>query len=122
MGATAVNLSDVKVRYYFTKDGSAAMNAWIDWAQLGGTNIQVTFGSASGTGADAYVELTFASGAGTLAPNGQSGDIQLRMAKTDWSNFNEADDYSYDPTKTAYADWSKVTLILNGTLVWGTEP
>ncbi|MFC4302367.1 cellulase family glycosylhydrolase [Cohnella boryungensis] len=121
-GATAVSLSDVKVRYYFTKDGSAGMNAWIDWAQIGGTNIQLTFGSAAGTGADTYAELSFGAGAGSLAPGGQTGDIQLRMTKTDWTNFNEADDYSFDPTKTAYADWSKVTLYENGTLAWGTEP
>ncbi|MFC4302366.1 glycoside hydrolase family 9 protein [Cohnella boryungensis] len=121
-GTTAVSLSNVKVRYYFTKEGSAGMNAWIDWAQIGGTNIQVTFGSAAGTGADTYAELTFTAGAGTLAPGAQTGDIQLRMAKTDWTNFNEANDYSFDPTKTAYADWSKTTLYMNGTLVWGAEP
>jgi hypothetical protein len=121
-GTTAVSLSNVKVRYYFTKEGSAGMNAWIDWAQIGGTNIQVTFGSAAGSGADTYAELTFTAGAGTLAPGGQTGDIQLRMAKTDWTNFNEANDYSFDPTKTAYADWSQMTLYLNGTLVWGVEP
>ncbi|WP_256758962.1 glycoside hydrolase family 9 protein [Cohnella sp. WQ 127256] len=121
-GSTTVSLSNVKVRYYFTKEGSSAMNAWIDWAQIGGTNIQVTFGSASGTGADTYAELSFTPGAGSLAPNGQTGDIQLRMAKTDWSNFNETGDYSYDPTKTTYTDWSKATLYLNGTLAWGMEP
>jgi len=121
-GTSAVNLSDLKVRYYFTKDGSSAMNSWVDWAQVGTANVQVTFGTASGTGADTYAEISFASGAGSIAANGQTGDIQLRLAKTDWSNFNEANDYSYDSTKTAYADWSKVTLYKNGVLVWGTEP
>jgi len=121
-GSTAVSLSGLKIRYYFTKDSNAAMNAWIDWAQVGGSNIQVTFGSLSRPGADTYAELSFTSGAGSIAANGQTGDIQLRMSKTDWSNFNEADDYSFDPTKTAYADWSKVTLYQNGTLVWGVEP
>jgi len=121
-GSTAVSLSGLKIRYYFTKDSNAAMSAWIDWAQVGSSNVQVTFGSLSKTGADTYAEISFASGAGSIAANGQTGDIQLRMSKTDWSNFNEADDYSFDPTKTAYADWSKVTLYQNGTLVWGVEP
>ncbi len=35
---------------------------------------------------------------------------------------NEANDYSFDPTKTSFADWSNVTLFQNGALVWGTEP
>ncbi|WP_339276342.1 glycoside hydrolase family 6 protein [Paenibacillus sp. FSL W8-0426] len=114
-GNTAVNLSDLKLRYYFTKEGSAAMDSAIDYAQIGGSNIQRTF-------ADGYVELSFTAGAGSIPAGGQSGDIQLRMYKTDWSNFDETDDYSYDPTKASYQDWSKVTLYKDGSLVWGIEP
>ncbi|WP_239618031.1 lytic polysaccharide monooxygenase [Cohnella mopanensis] len=121
-GTSAVSLSTIKVRYYFTKDGTAALNAFIDWAQIGGSNITTTFVSASGINTDTYVELGFTAGAGTIAAGGQTGDIQLRLAKADWSNFNEANDYSYDPTKTAYANWDHVTLYQNGTLVWGTAP
>jgi mannan endo-1,4-beta-mannosidase len=121
-GTSAVSLSQLKIRYYFTKDGNQALDSWIDWAQVGGANIQRTFGSASGTNADTYVELTFTSGAGSIPAGGQSGDIQLRISKTDWTNFNEANDYSFDPSKTSYADWSKVTLYQNGAKVWGTEP
>jgi cellulose 1,4-beta-cellobiosidase len=115
LGSTAVNLSDLKLRYYFTKEGSAAMDSAIDWAVVGAANIDRTFG-------DGYVELSFKSGAGSIAAGGQSGDIQLRMFKTDWSNFDESDDYSYDPTKTSYQDWDKVTLYQGGSLVWGIEP
>ncbi len=121
-GNSAVDLSSLKIRYYFTKDSSQNMNAWIDWAQVGGSNIQTTFSSASGTNTDTYVELSFSAGAGSIQSNGQSGDIQLRMSKTDWSNFNESNDYSFDSTKTSYTDWDRVTLYQNGTLVWGTAP
>ncbi|MGQ8870712.1 glycoside hydrolase family 6 protein [Paenibacillus sp. TSA_86.1] len=115
LGSTAVNLSDLKLRYYFTKEGTAAMDSSIDWAVVGAANIERTFG-------DGYVELSFKSGAGSIAAGGQSGDIQLRMFKTDWSNFDESNDYSYDPTKTSYQDWDKVTLYQGGSLVWGIEP
>ncbi|MCZ8520328.1 MULTISPECIES: glycoside hydrolase family 9 protein [Paenibacillus] len=121
-GTTAVKLSDLKVRYYFTKDGSQALSSWVDWAQIGSGNVNRTFGTAAGTGADTYVELSFADTAGSIPAGGQTGDIQLRIAKSDWSSFNEAGDYSFDPSKTAYADWSKVTLYQGGTLVWGTQP
>jgi hypothetical protein len=114
-GTTAVNLSDLKIRYYFSQDGGPTMNSWIDWAQVGGSNITRTF-------TDSYVELSFNSAAGAITAGGQSGEIQLRMSKADWSNFNEANDYSYDPTKTSFADWNRVTLYQNGTLVWGIEP
>lgn len=121
-GTSAVNLSSLKLRYYFTKDGNQTMNAWIDWAQVGSSNIQTAFGSVSGTHADTYVELSFTAAAGSIAPGGQTGDIQLRMSKSDWSNFNENNDYSFDATKTSYTDWNKVTLYNNGVLVWGIEP
>ncbi|MFX3651315.1 MAG: glycoside hydrolase family 6 protein [Paenibacillus sp.] len=115
LGSTAVNLSDLKIRYYFSKEGSAAMDSAIDYAQVGGANIQRTF-------TDSYVELSFTSDAGSIQAGGQTGDIQLRMYKTDWSNFDESNDYSFDPTKTSYQDWNKVTLYQDGNLVWGIEP
>lgn len=114
-GTTAVDLSGLKLRYYFSKDGTQSMSSWVDWAPIGAENIQRTF-------TDAYVELSFTAAAGSISAGGETGEIQLRMAKSDWSNFNEADDYSFDPTKTAYTDWDKVTLYLDDSLVWGVEP
>lgn len=114
-GSTAVKLSDVKLRYYFTKEGSDAMQAWVDWAQVGSSNVVVTF-------TDSYMEVGFTSGAGSLAPGGQTGDIQIRAAKSSWTNFDETDDYSYNATQTSFANWEKVTLYQNGELVWGIEP
>lgn len=115
IGNTPVSLSDLTIRYYFTKEGTADMDSAIDWAPVGSENIQRTF-------TDSYVELSFTTAAGSIQPGGQSGDIQLRMYKTDWSNFDETNDYSYDPTKTSYQDWEKVTLYKDGILVWGIEP
>lgn len=98
------------------------MNASIDWAQIGASNISAAFANFTGSNTDTYVELSFSAAAGSIPAGGQTGDIQLRMYKADWSNFNEANDYSYDGAKTAYADWNRVTLHQNGTLVWGTTP
>ena len=70
-------------------------------------------------GADAYLEVGFTGG--TLAPGASTGDIQLRFAKADWSPLNEDDDHSFG-TPTAYADWSRVTGHLDGTLAWGSLP
>ncbi len=123
-GTTAVNLGDVKLRYYLTKDGSANLSFWCDYAQVGTSAVSgsfVTINPAT-TGADTYLEISFGSAAGSIAAGGQTGDIQIRIAKSDWSNFNEANDYSFDGTKSAFADWNKVTVYQNGTLAWGIEP
>jgi endoglucanase len=114
-GSSPVSLDTLTMRYFFSKEGNATMSSWVDWAAIGAANIQRTF-------ADTYVEISFSAAAGSIPAGGQTGDIQLRMAKSDWSGFNESNDYSFDATKTQLTDWDKVTLYQNGQLVWGVEP
>ena len=120
-GSTAVDLSNVTVRYWFTGDGGTTFTTSCDYAVLGCGNItqNVTAMAASKTGADHYLQVSFTGG--SLAAGASTSDIQSRLNKTDWSNFNEADDYSYG-TNTSYADASKITVYVNGSLVYGTEP
>ncbi|MGN7765294.1 glycoside hydrolase family 48 protein [Paenibacillus sp. 22594] len=123
-GTTAVDLSKLKLRYYYTIDGEKAQQFNVDYATVGSGNVQGSFVKLvpAVAGADYYVEISFSSAAGSLAPGANTGEIQLRINKTDWSNYNEAEDYSYDPTKTVYTDWNRVPLYLNGVLVWGLQP
>ncbi|WP_042201000.1 glycoside hydrolase family 48 protein [Paenibacillus camerounensis] len=123
-GTTSVALKDVKLRYYYTIDGEKDQQFNVDYATLGGSNVLGSFVklTPAATGADYYVEISFTAGAGSLAPGANTGEIQLRINKTDWSNYNEAGDYSYDPSKTSFTDWERVPLYLNDTLAWGLEP
>ncbi len=118
-GTSAVAYADLAIRYWFTSEDNNDLNFWCDWAQLGSENVQGNFGTANGMN---YLEITFDASAGNLNANSDSGDIQTRFSKTNWSNFNENDDYSYDPSKTSYTAHDKVTLYQNGSLVWGEEP
>ncbi|WP_093471758.1 MULTISPECIES: glycoside hydrolase family 6 protein [unclassified Streptomyces] len=121
-GTGAVDLSRVTVRYWFTGESSSAgFQTWCDYAQVGCSTVKtsVTTLPAARTGADHSLDVTFASG--SLAAGANTGDIQLRLTKADWSDFNETDDYSRG-TGTSYADAAKVTVYVGGTLVWGTEP
>jgi endoglucanase len=124
MGGSSVALSGLKIRYYFTKDNATGFQTPIcDYAGVGCGNLSGSIvGMTAVTGADSYLEVAFTSGAGSIAAGGNTGDIQMRFSKSDWSNITETGDYSYDSTKTAYADWTKVTLYSGAALVWGVAP
>ncbi len=118
-GDQPVAYDALTVRYWFTSENSNDLNFWCDWAQLGSQFVNGAFGLANGMN---YIEVSFASGAGSIAATQNSGPIQLRYAKANWSPFNENDDYSYDATSTNYTPNGNITMYLNGSLVWGTEP
>ena len=120
----AVPLSEFKLRYWYTEDGNKAQTYSCDYAIVGCANTTGTFVKMASptTSADNYLEIGFTAAAGTLAIGGQSGLIQVRLNKSDYSNYTQTDDYSFDATKTAYADWNHVTLYHNDDLVWGIEP
>ncbi|MFG2626474.1 glycoside hydrolase family 6 protein [Streptomyces sp. NPDC048473] len=121
-GSAAVDLSTVKVRYWFTPEaGASAFSTACDYAVIGCGNVThgVSSSGSPAAGASHYLEVGF--GSGSLAAGASTGEIQLRLNKTDWSNFNEADDYSR-ATNTAYADASKIAVYAGGALSWGTAP
>jgi cellulose 1,4-beta-cellobiosidase len=125
-GGSSVPLSELKIRYWYTREGTVGQNFFCDFSAIPGgcNNVSGAFVQVSPprTGADFYLDVGFNAAAGSIAAGGQSGEIQARFAKTDWSNYNETGDYSFDPTRTVFTDWDHVTLYRNGTLVWGVEP
>ncbi|MEU8698341.1 endo-1,4-beta-xylanase [Streptomyces sp. NPDC048680] len=121
-GGTAVSLSSVTVRYWFTGDNRASTyNSWCDWSPIDCSTVthRVVAVATPVAGADHYLEVGFTTG--TLAPGASTGEIQLRLNKADWSNFDESDDYSHG-SGTSYADATKITACAGGELAWGIEP
>ena len=121
--SAAIPLSALTVRYWYTIDGAAAQTFNCDYAVMGCSNIVGTFGSLSGgtTTADSYMQIGF-TGSGTIPAGGSSNEIQTRINKSTWAAYTQTNDYSFDATKTAYADWNNMTMYYNGTLIWGVEP
>jgi hypothetical protein len=119
LGTEAIPLTELKLRYYFTLEGDRPLNWWCDYARVGCRNITRRF--QSGPNNTYYMEIGFTEDAGQLSPGGTSGEVQVRFAKDDWSEFLQSDDYSFDPTKIALIAWERVPLFRSGVLVWGTE-
>lgn len=122
-GNMPVNYGDIKVRYWFTKETAASLNYWIDYAKLGAANVigQFVTVNPAVTGADTYLELGVNPAAGTFYPSGSTGNIQYRIAKSDWSVFNHANDYSYKPVGS-FTENVHIGVYYQGTLIYGTEP
>ncbi|TDN38862.1 cellulose binding domain-containing protein [Hymenobacter sp. UV11] len=117
-GNQPVNYADLKVRYWFSPEGAASLNYWFDWAQVGTSNVS---GQVGQKGAEFYFETSFSPSLGQLAPLSSTGDVRFRLAKSDWSNFMEDNDWSYRAPWN-YALNDHVTAYYQGQLVYGIEP
>jgi len=129
-GTTAVDLSTVTIRYYYTIDGAQSQSFWCDYAAITSPSYQTITSDVTGsfvqmttaeTDADYYLEIGFTSAAGSLAAGGIA-ELQTRFAKSDWSNYNQTNDYSFNSSATSYANTSTITVYVSGQLVSGTEP
>jgi hypothetical protein len=122
-GMSAENLAALTVRYWFTADGSTSQTYACDYAMIGCGSINATFVTmaTAKNKADHYMEVSFTGG--SIAAGDHTGEIQTRFHDTNYQvTFDQTNDYSFDATKTMYAQWANITLYRNGTLVWGTEP
>lgn len=120
----AVQYSQVTMRYWLTPENfTGSLGLWIDYAQMGSSKVTMKYVSSNDPRVNAlgYIEYGFTAAAGSLLPGNNSGEIQSRFANSDWSSFNEANDYSMR-TNSSYADNNAITLYHNGVLIWGTEP
>jgi len=117
-----VPLRELTLRYWFTADGAMEFQHWCDYAKVDAKNVTRSVKNLEKPvrDADSYLEVGFAGA--TLEAGSGSGEIQLRLAKHDWMPFDQANDYSFDAGRTAFADTARITLYRNGKLIWGTEP
>jgi endoglucanase len=123
-GTVPLDLTTVKLRYWFTKDDSQQQTFTCDYTKVGSANIIGLFGSLTDptVTADTYFELGFTSGAGKLGSGASTGDIQIRIYKTDYTPYNQANDYSFAPVLLSMGANTKITGYINGNLAYGVEP
>jgi uncharacterized protein YjdB len=121
-GNVPVDYADLSVRYWFTADGSASLNYWIDFTKFGTENVSGQFAAnQQKANADTYFELKAAASLGKLYPLSSTGNIQYRVGKANWSAFDETNDYSYK-TAGSFTENNKITVYYKGQLIYGEEP
>lgn len=122
-GNTPVKLSDVKIRYYYTANGSSEQLFSCDFATIGNNNITGRLVEIPGktAGVDYCLEITFKEGAGLLKKS-DSIELRCRIQKADKSLFTQTDDYSFRSSGNTYSDYDRVTGYINDKLIYGVEP
>jgi len=118
-GSNILLLETIKLRYYFTADNRTPVAASLRYSTgVTTANVIQSFG---GTGNNRWLEIGFKSGAGSLAA-GASVQVKATINDDTWELFTQNGDHSFDPAKTSYADWIKVTGFISGVPKWGTAP
>ncbi|MBN2532755.1 MAG: glycoside hydrolase family 9 protein [Spirochaetales bacterium] len=127
-------LTDVTIRYWFTSEPSLSnLVAASDYADAGQTAITYSFGSA---GSSQYMDIGFTSsanvptwlggdGSSNKLPGGAStGEIQNRFYdQAGHASFTQANDWSFDSSKTNPADWDHLIVLYQGDVIcWGFGP
>lgn len=122
-GTTPISYKDLRARYYFTAEGSSSLRVELDYAQVGDRNVQLTTGrlSPAATNADSYVDVRFTQD-GQLMPGASTGQIRYRVYKSDYSRFDQTNDYSYQEQPQESSSNRRVVLYVGDEKVWGTEP
>ncbi|WP_077610952.1 glycosyl hydrolase [Clostridium sp. Marseille-P2415] len=124
-GGEDLDLSKLVLRYYYTKEGIAPESFYCDNAALRAdkdpwyvpytgqvTGEYVSFDKEE-AGAGRYLEIKFNTTDKFM--KGATLNIDTRTAKTDWSLYDQSDDYSYQKD-------GNITIYYDGQLILGTEP
>jgi len=122
-GADPVDLSHLELRYWYTSGDlrGTTQFAEVDWAAIGAGHVRAELVPTSQGGQNYYLRVTFQPDAGTVSAYGSSGEILLRFHKSDWSTYDQTNDYSFGGSSTPQP-WDRITLYRDGKLVWGNEP
>lgn len=116
-----INLKDVTLRYWYTVGIPKEEVTACDYATLDCGNIQqrIVKMQSPRFSANEYLEISF-SGV-SLAANA-STEIKVRVHKSDWSNYDQSNDYSFVKNVSMYQPTTHVGIYDQGKLIGGQEP
>lgn len=110
-----IDLADVTLRYYYTKEGTSEEEIVIDYA----SSIQPS--DIIATSEDGYINIGFTQDACILKDT-DFIEFLLRMYKLDYTNYDQSDDYSFEPLLTEYDFYKRISMFVKGDKVWGYSP
>lgn len=119
--SSPISLTDVTIRYWYTVDTQQEQVFTCDYATIDCTNVRSSIVKMQPAlpKADTYLEISFTGG--QLAA-GTNTEIKVRVHKSDWSNYDQSNDYSFVPGASNYSPTQQIGVYYKGKLVSGSEP
>ncbi|MBR3039121.1 MAG: glycoside hydrolase family 9 protein [Lachnospiraceae bacterium] len=121
-GKADIELSSIDISYFFSDPDTSKLVFYCDYASIEGEKYQAITDSIKGdfskTGASdktASVKLVIGIKDSKVLPAGHTLNVQVRVARSDWSNMDFGDDYSA-------AGPQYMTVEQGGKILLGTEP
>ncbi len=120
-GSSAIDLTAVTIRYWYTVDGPQPQEFACDYVTIGCNNLRYRFFKLNPAypRADTYLEIGFSSGD---LPAGASTEIKIRVYKSDYANYDQSNDYSFVSGVSTYSPNQHIGLYYNGKLISGSAP
>lgn len=124
-----IDLSKVKARYYFTKEGRADLEPAVYsynkaslkdknyFKQESTSEVKISFHKISGE--LMYMEIGFTSG---VLKKNEYVNVMTAFNNEQWDRLDQSDDYSYIKNSDTLEVTKKVTGYISDKLVWGLEP
>ncbi|AEV69392.1 anti-sigma-I factor RsgI family protein [Acetivibrio clariflavus] len=124
-----IDLRNVKVRYYFTREGRADLEPAVyhysirstrdesRCTQFSNSEVKISFHKVSGS--DMYMEITFTRG---VLKKDEYAYVMTAFNNAKWDRMDQSDDYSFIPDAYDFKVTQKVTGYISDKLVWGKEP
>lgn len=110
-------MTNVKIRYWATAEKTPQLIQYYT-----GPEARPPSAVFVSDGANSHALMTF--GGGSIAKGGDfnASEVQLVMTTNNMGNFNQADDFSWQPTSTTSMPNGNIALYLDDKLIWGCEP
>lgn len=114
--ASDLNLSTVAIKYYYSADSETTQNFYCDYCGVTSGGYKNLTGIVKGNFSKTddldptksnLLEITFDSNAGSIK-SGDELELQFRIAKGDWTNYTQNNDYVYNNGIEVYVGDSNV--------------
>jgi hypothetical protein len=109
-------MASVKIRYWFTAEVTPTLHQYYT-----GPEAKMPEAVFVDDGADSHALLTFGGGSIVKGGDMNASEVQLEMNNNP-GKFDQADDFSWQPTSLTSTPNDKITLYLQDKLIWGCEP